>query len=282
MAEVALVCGASSGLGARTALALAQAGYVTYAGARSFSGEKAPPRGCPEGCRPLALDVTDDRSVEAAVSHIASAHGRLDVVVNCAAQIMLGAAEEVSLSELLGILETNFVGAARVARAALPVMRAQKKGRIVQFSSLNGLLAIPFTSAYIASKHAVEGYFEALAQEVRPFGVRVTLVEPGDCRSGSAAYRRHAERADSEESPYRAAFLSASSKIRRDEDGGMRPEVVARAVVKVLQRKNPPARLAVARIGQRAGLWLHDLLPSRLFNWLIARMYCGKRQKEAT
>lgn len=272
MAEVALVAGASSGLGRAVAEGLAAQGYRTYAGARSFATENAA-ISPPSGCVPLALDVTSDASVSQAVAHIVAAEGRLDALVNCAAHLTLGACEELSDAELRAVLETNVLGMARVTRAVLPQMRAQGHGRIVQFSSLNGRFAIPFQGAYTASKHAVEGWSEALAMEVRRHGISVTIIEPGDCRSGSDAYRRHARQADRQTSPYHARFVAATKKIHHDETGGMNPALVARAVARALARRRPPARVIVARLDQRLALWLHGLLPGRWFYRVIEWYY---------
>lgn len=271
MKRVALVAGASSGLGRAVAQRLAAEGFRTYAGARSFGGPDA--KIPPEGCIPVALDVTDDASVQAAVSTVLAAEGRIDALVNCAAQLMLGACEETSDAELRAVLETNVLGLARMTRAVLPAMRAQKGGRIIQFSSLNGRFAVPFQGAYTASKHAVEGFSEALALETRALGIQVTLIEPGDCRSGSDAYRGRAREALRDDSPYRTYYDRATAKIHHDETNGMNPDRVARAVAGVLRKRRAPARKVVARIDQCLALWLHGLLPGRLFVRIIGWYY---------
>lgn len=273
MARVALVAGASSGLGRAVAQRLAADGLHTYAGARSFDGTKTPPG----GCEAIVLDVTDASSVEAAVARVMAREGRIDVLVNCAARIMLGSCEDTSPDELLAVMETNFLGMVRMTQSVLPVMRSQGSGRILQLSSLNGRFAIPFQGAYAASKHALEGWNEALSMEASRFGILVTLMEPGDCRGGSDAYRDHAKAAPGGGSPYYAHYQSAAERIYRDEHGGMHPGRVARAVSRTLQKKHPPLRIVVARIDQRLALWLHTLLPGRLFHRVIIRYYGGRR-----
>ncbi|MDR0929046.1 MAG: SDR family oxidoreductase [Oscillospiraceae bacterium] len=267
MARVVLVAGASSGLGRAVARKLAQDGERVYAGARTFA---AKPEAAPEGCLPMALDVTDTASVQDAVARILQAEGRIDALVNCAAVLSLGSCEETDDDTLCRVLNTNFIGMTRMTRAVLPIMRRQGGGRVVQFSSINGLLAVPFQGAYTAAKHALEGWNEALALEAGRFGIKVTMVEPGDCRGGSAAYRGHVE---AEDSPYSAAYRSAVAAIERDEAGGLSPETVAKAVARLLKRSHPPLRLRVARIDQRLAVWLHDLLPGRLFGRILARYY---------
>ena len=273
MKRVVLVAGASSGLGRATAAQLAADGFTVYAGARSF-GQGKP---APEGCSPLTLDVTDPESVRAAVSAVVEKEGCLYALVNCAAFLTLGSAEETSPEELAAVLRTNFIGSVRMIQAALPVFRRQKEGRIVQFTSLNGLFGIPFQSAYTASKHALEGWCQCLAQETARFGVRVTLVSPGDCRSGSDAYRGHAQASAAESSPYRPWYLAATAKIHADESGGLDPRRVGRAVSRALQKKRTPARLIVAGLGQRPAVWLDRFLPLGLFNSLLARYYAPRK-----
>ena len=274
MAGVALVAGASSGLGRAVAERLAAEGFRTYAGARSFAGKASGLRKePPQGCIPVALDVTSDESVHAAIGTIMAAEGRIDALINCAAFLTLGSCEETSDAELRAVMETNLLGTARMVRGVLPVMRAQGGGRIVQFSSLNGRFAIPFQGAYTASKHAIEGWSEALALEVRKFGISVTLVEPGDCRSGADAYRTHADAASQMDSPYHAYYGVATAKIHHDEATGMQPQRVAGAVARVLQRRRAPMRVTVARIDQRLALWLHGLLPGRFFARIIGWYY---------
>lgn len=273
MAQVALVAGASSGLGRAIARQLAADGYRTYAGARSFGAAVAGAKAPPEGCVPLALDVTDDASVAAAVAWVLAEAGKVDVLVNCAAILTLGACEEASDAELESVLATNVRGSARMVRAVLPAMRAQGGGRIVQLSSLNGRMAVPFQGAYTASKHALEGWCEALAMETRRFGIGVTLIEPGDCRGGSDAYRGHAMAASREDSPYQTYYEAAAGRIHRDESGGLDPTVVARAVSRSLQKRHAPARVVCARLDQRFALWLHGLLPGRFFYRIIEAYY---------
>jgi len=274
MARIALVAGASSGLGRAVAERLAADGFVTYAGARSFAAGVQ----VPEGCVPLALDVTDEVSVTAAVSAVLAKEGRIDVLVHCAAFLTLGACEEASIDEQRRVLETNYLGVVRMVQAVLPVMRAQGAGRIALFSSLNGLMAIPFQGAYVASKHAIEGFAEALRLEVRRFGVSVTVVNPGDCRGGSSAYRGHADVAEQPDSPYRPYYKAATEKIYQDESGGLAPGRVAAAVSRALTKRHAPLRVVVAKMEQRLAMWLHDLLPGRLFVRIIETYYAPKEK----
>ena len=266
--RVAWITGASSGLGLHTAQALAKGGFTVVAGARSFGSGKTA-----AGCHCLPLDVTDPGSMDAFVRNALAAFGPPDVLVNCAGRLILGACESYPVDELRQVMETNFFGQAAMISRVLPLMRGRGRGRIVNFSSINGLLGIPFEGAYTASKHAVEGYSECLALEVKPFGVEVMLVEPGDHRSGSAAYRRHSK-GMTEASPYKADFASGTAAIARDEAGGSDPDILGRKIAKALRKKSLPRRLRAAKFDQHLAVILHDVLPARLFDWILRDYYC--------
>ena len=273
-AKTVLVVGASSGLGLATAREAARVGYRVFAGARSFAGQEGV---APEGFYRLALDVTDPASVARSVCEVERLAGPIDALILCAARIVLGSCEETSTEELQSVLDTNFMGIVRVVQAVLPSMRVRRSGLIVPFSSINGLVGTPFTSAYVASKHAVEGWAECLRMECRPFGIRVCVVRPGDHRSGSAAYRGHARRAGDKGSPYAGAFARGAAAIARDEAGGSDPERLARVVTRLIANNKSGQRL-VARADQRLAVWLHDLLPNRLFSRILGMYYIGKDQ----
>ena len=264
---VVWITGASSGLGLHTARALAKNGFTVVAGARSFGQGKAV-----EGCHCLPLDVTDEQSADGFVRAAVDAFGPPDALVNCAGMLVLGACESYPLSELRQVMETNFFGQAAMISRALPLMREKGRGRIVNFSSINGLLGIPFEGAYTASKHAVEGYSECLALECRSFGVEVMLVEPGDHRSGSKAYRRHSA-GITPDSPYAAAFAKGTGVIAHDEETGSDPDILGEKIARALKKKRLPRRLRIAKWDQRLAVVLHDLLPGRLFDRIIGPYY---------
>lgn len=263
------ITGASSGLGLATAKAFVRAGWRVVGGARSFAEEGD----CAEGMERIRLDVTDEASCGAFAQKALALTGRVDALVCAAAVLVLGACENTSAAEYSRVLDTNFTGAVRMVKLALPHMRKQGSGRIVLFSSINGLLGIPFQSAYTASKHAMEGYAECLAMETRRFGIRVCLVEPGDHRGGSDHTRLHAA-GESETSVYSAAYQSACAAIHRDESGGLLPDALGAKVVRNVQRRFMRFRLRVAKFDQHLAVWLHRWLP----NWansFILRIYYG-------
>ena len=264
------VTGASSGLGLHTALALRDAGWQVIAGARSFR------EGGPEGMVCLELDVTSEESVARFAEEALRISPRVDALVQCAGMLVLGSCEETDPEEYRRVMETNFLGMVRMNRAALPRMRAQGGGRIVMFSSINGLMGIPFQSAYTASKHAIEGYAECLQMEGKPHGIRVMLVEPGDHRSGSGKYRPHAK-AMGDGSPYASEFRSATAVIRHDETNGSDPDALGRKVARALERKRMPFRRRIASPDQHLAVWIHRFLPARV-NAAILRKYYIRRK----
>src|SRR4051812_20707606 len=189
--RIALVTGASSGIGEATSERLANAGYTVYGTSRR--GTSAGPRSFPL----LPLDVTSDASVEAVVAEVIRLEGRVDLLVNNAGfGVAPGGAEESSIEQARAIFETNFFGLVRMTRAALPHMRAQRSGRIINMSSVLGFLPMPYGALYAATKHAVEGYSESLDHELRTRGIRVSVIEP--------AYTK---------TPFDANFLEPDAKL---------------------------------------------------------------------
>lgn len=267
--SVVWVTGASSGLGLYTAQALQTAGWQVVGGARSFTAAEEP------GFLRLPLDVTDEDSAQAFVQQAQARFGPPDALVNAAGILILGACGDYSAQELARVMDTNFHGMARMVRLALPLMLGRGSGRIVNYSSVNGLLATPFQGAYSASKHAVEGYSEALRMELAPHGIQVMIVEPGDHRGGQPQYRARSAVRDAR---YQAAYDATCAAIARDEAQGGDPARLGRKVAEALRRRRLPARLRVTRLPETAAVVLHDLLPSNWFLKLLSLYYgAGKR-----
>jgi NAD(P)-dependent dehydrogenase (short-subunit alcohol dehydrogenase family) len=239
-----------AGLSSGDAAATASTAATTPAAAGGWSG--------------LVMDVDDDDSVCDGVRGIISAHGRLDAIVAAAGWGVAGPVELTTVAEAKAQLETNFWGCVRVVRAALPAMRAQGGGRIVLISSIGGVLGVPFQAFYSASKFALEGYGEALAYEVAPFGIEVTLVQPGNVRTDFTANRQMAAAARGE-SVYSAALAKAVGLMERDEINGAPAGDVAAVVRRVLTARRPPRRVSVGKAGERIGLLAKRVLPFRVF-----------------
>jgi NAD(P)-dependent dehydrogenase (short-subunit alcohol dehydrogenase family) len=256
MARTVLVTGASAGIGQACADRLHGGGWTVVGASRRGTSAG--------GWAPAVMDVDRDRSVEEGVAAVVADHGRLDAVVAAAGWGLAGPVEATPIGDARAQVETNFWGAVRVVRATLPVMRRQGGGRVVLLSSIGGVVAIPFQAFYSASKFALEGYAEALAYEVAPFGVEVTLVEPGNVRTDFTANRRLVA-TPSADGPYAAAAARAVGVMVRDEERGVPPADVARVVERVLTARRPPRRVSAGKAGERVGVLAKRVIPFRLF-----------------
>ncbi len=234
---VALVTGASSGIGLVTAHSLAAAGYRVFGTSRKTVSN-------PPGITMLVCDVTDESSVTSVVDEIVRQAGRIDLVVNNAGVGLLGAAEESSIAQAQRLFDVNVFGVARVVNAVLPVMRAQKGGRIVNMSSILGLIPSPFNAFYASTKHAIEGYSESLDHEVRRFGIRVVLVEPGVTRT---SFEENLTRADQPMATYAEERSRSEDLMRKWVADGDAPQIVADAVVKAATAAKPKLRYSAGK-----------------------------------
>ncbi|MFD6398911.1 oxidoreductase [Nocardia sp. NPDC060249] len=268
--KTALVTGASSGIGEATARKLATLGYTVYGAARRADRLQ---KLAADGIRPLAMDVTDDASVRAGIEHIVAETGRIDVLVNNAGYGSYGAIEDVPLDEARYQFEVNVFGAARLAQLALPHMREQRSGTIVNITSMGGKIYTPLGGWYHGTKFALEGLSDCLRLEAEPFGVDVVVIEPGGIRtewggiaadhlrkvSGDGAYAAQAEAV--------AASLGPEATVARLSSP---PEVIADAIGKAVTARRPKTRYRVG-FGSRPLIFLKWLLPDRAFDALIKR-----------
>jgi NAD(P)-dependent dehydrogenase (short-subunit alcohol dehydrogenase family) len=243
-----------------------------YAGARSFGGDRSK---TPADFHEVYLDVTDACSIENFVKTAIQNEGRIDVLINCAAMLVLGSVEDTSKEEYEKVINTNLFGTIGMCKAVIPFMREQRYGYIVNFSSIMGLLAIPFQSAYSSSKFAIEGLTEALSMEVKDFGIKTILIEPTDHRSGSQKYRQHALGAASDSSPYRDLFLTITKKIEYDEAHGSDPDKLAKLIAKIISKRNPRLRYKSGKFDQKLSVLLKRILPGRVFESIIFTYYKG-------
>ncbi len=259
-----LVTGATSGIGRACAEYLAAQGWRAFG-----AGRRARAGAIEHGVEMLPLDVDDAASVQACVDAVLARAGRLDAVINNAGFSMRGALEDATIDDAKAIFETNFFGALRVCRAALPALRAGGGGYIVNISSLAGVVGVPFTGLYSASKFALEGASESLRLETRPFGVKVVLVEPGDFRSEIEEKRRIVAPPDS---VHRASFEKLMRRRGAQGKSAPTPEPVARLVARILDDPRPKTRYAVGMWSQLLLVPAKRLLPQRLFEWGFARI----------
>jgi NAD(P)-dependent dehydrogenase (short-subunit alcohol dehydrogenase family) len=253
---VAIVTGASGGIGEATALALHAAGY------RVFGTSRRPPAKRSPGIEYVVCDVTSDESVKAAIGEVLSKTGRIDLLVNNAGVGLIAGAEESSLEQAKSLFEVNLFGVIRLTKAVLPVMRRQGAGRIVNLSSVMGLIPAPFMALYAASKHAVEGYSESLDHEIRGSGIRVVLVEPGYTRT---SFEGNVYQADQQLDVYQSARTNAQGVMGDAMKVADTPELVASAVVKASTDVNPQRRYAAGRTARQVSL-LRRFVPASAFD----------------
>lgn len=259
--RVVLITGASSGIGRRTAEELAGCGFTVYGGSR---------RAVPiEGITMLKLDVCSDSSVAGAVSEVISREGRIDILINAAGNGICGAVEECSGDEALFQMNTNYLGVVRMLNAVLPHMRRQRNGLVINVGSVGGIFSIPFQTMYSSSKYALEALTEGLRIELKPWGVKAALVEPGDTKTGFTAARLYSEKAKSSE--YGIEFKNSLAQMEKDEQNGMDASRVTKVIFSLIKSKNPPVRRTVGYY--KLLVFLKKLLPARLMEFILTLMY---------
>ena len=261
MAKTVLITGGSSGIGLAAAQAFGEAGWRVYTLSRN-------PAKTPSVLH-LRADVTDEAAVRSAIETVVSREGRLDVLVNCAGFGISGAAEFTDAADARRQFDVNFFGVVNVCKAALPFLRAQGGGRIINVSSVAAPVAIPFQSFYSASKAAINSYSCALANEVRPFGISVTAVQPGDIRTGFTAARKKTVTGDD---VYGGRISRSVSRMERDEEGGMEPSRVG-TFLRAIARKRRVKPLYTVGFSYRCVCLLCKILPCGVLNRIVFWLY---------
>lgn len=267
MHRVVLVTGASSGIGAATVRRLQAEGYVVYATARRTA--RMQPL-ADAGARLLPLDVTNEHSMQAAIEAIRSAEGRLDVLVNNAGHGAFGALEDVPPEEGRRQFDVNVFGLARLIQLALPMMRAQHSGSIVNITSMGGKIHEPMASWYHATKFAIEGMSDCLRMELAPFGIDVIVIEPGAIRTEWSGIARQSLLATSGRGAYAGQAAVHAAMLEASYESGMvsPPETVAATIAKALRTERPRTRYASGG-GASLVLMLRHWLPDRGFDALV-------------
>ena len=251
--RIALVTGASSGIGEATAQRLALAGYKVYGTSRrtAESGRRS--------FEMLALDVNSDESVEAVVSELMRREGRIDLLVNNAGfSIAPAGAEEISIEQARSIFDTNFFGIVRMTRAVVPHMRHQGSGRIINIGSVLGFLPAPYMALYAATKHAVEGYSESLDHELRTKGIRVSVIEPAYTKT---QFDAHLLEADSKIDEYREARAVVGKMVQEAVAAADDPGIVAAVVLQAAAAAHPKLRYTAGKGASRLR-WLRRFAPA--------------------
>lgn len=261
---IILITGITSGFGKAMAEKLSSEGHKVYGTHRSAK-DFIP------GVTYIKVDITDYAAVEAAVKQVVEAEGRIDIFINNAGMGIGGPLEFCDLESAQRQMDVNFMGMVRFLHFVVPVMRTQGGGKILCFSSIGGLMGLPFQGLYSASKFAIEGYCEALRLEVRGFGIDVTLIEPGDFSTNFTAMRKSVSdpRAFEVYKTYRESLAS----IEHDETSGLKPEYLAKKISKIIMKKRPAYNYIISTFEQRLSVTLKKILPSRWFAAILSSYY---------
>ena len=274
--KAVLITGCSTGIGHATALRLARSGWTVYATARK-------PETLSElaaaGCHTLALDVTDEESMQAAVETVEQAEGAVGVLINNAGYSQSGAIETVPLEAVRRQFETNIFGLVRLTQLVLPKMRAQGWGKIVNLGSMGGRLSFPGGGHYHATKHALEALSDAMRFELRDFGIDVVLLEPGliTTEFGTAATASMADVASSSDDPYAHFNATVGAVTKGAYEGPMRhlgagPERVAKVIERAITRSRPPARITITP-SAKLTILMRKLMSDRAWDAAMRRQF---------
>ena len=261
---VVLITGASSGMGLATALHLHEKGYRVYGTARRPEKYEVP-------FALLAMDYTDEESIRAVAREVLDREGRIDVLINNAGRGMIGPLAETPTDDLRALYQTNVFGPVKLIQEVLPSMHARGQGLIINISSIAGFAGLPFRGTYSSSKAAVMILSETLRFELHGSGIRVTDIAPGDFRTGIAAKRFYAPNRPG--SPYNEIYQRILDQIDNEVDKGLPPEMMAHLIEKIIRTPRP-------KMQYRIGPWMQKLLPTakvllpqRLFEKVILKMY---------
>lgn len=262
--KVILITGASSGIGLVSALDLVRRGHVVYGGARRIEPMEALVKA---GGHAIPLDVTKEASMKGAVRTILEKEGRIDVLVNNAGYGSYGAVEDVSLEEARRQIEVNIFGLARMTQLALPGMRAQKSGTIINISSMGGSMYTPLGAWYHATKHAVEGFSDCLRFETAPFGINVVIVAPGSIKTDFGNVLEEKVMAASGSGPY--ADMAQKIVNAAKAESGSDPQVIADVITRASEAARPKTRYRAGTMS-RSMVYLRRLLPDRWFDKVLS------------
>jgi NAD(P)-dependent dehydrogenase (short-subunit alcohol dehydrogenase family) len=269
--KVALITGCSTGIGRATALAFQEAGYITYATARRPETLQDLSRA---GCQTLPLDVTDEHSMQAAVQQVVQTHGGVSVLVNNAGYGEYGPLEELAMEAVRKQFETNVFGLLRMCQLVLPGMRAAGWGHIINVSSVGGEMALPVGGAYHASKYAVEALSDVLRAETKPFGIRVSVIQPGFVKTNFLSTQRDSDGMQHLTGPYAGIKTSLDrmgASVEGGSMGGTEPEAIARVIVAAAQARTPRTRYKISMVAHLLPM-LRRWLPDRGWDALVNRM----------
>jgi NADP-dependent 3-hydroxy acid dehydrogenase YdfG len=264
--KIVLITGVSSGLGAACAEYLSNIGHIVYGTSRKSINKSG-------AYEILKMDLTDLQSIKQAVETILQEKGRIDVLVNNAGMHTGGAIETSAIENIELQMNTNFIGMVHTVRTVLPAMRKQGNGTIINVSSIGGLMGLPFQAFYSASKFAIEGFSDALRMELKQFNVKVIVINPGDFHTNNTENRRKYISSWSDNDPYEHQFKKTLSIIEKDENGGWSPQILARILCRIIEKKNPRQRYVIASFEQKLAVILKYILPGSWFNKILEGHY---------
>lgn len=265
MAKVVLITGGSSGIGKSIGEFLTSKGYIVYGTSRNPNNYK-------ESKFPiLELDVKNNQTILETVNTILDKEGRLDVLINNAGAGITGAIEEIPEAEIRANFDTNFFGPINVIKAVLPQMREQHDGLIINVTSIAGYMGLPYRGVYSASKGALELLTEAFRMELKDFNVKMTNIAPGDFATNIAAGRYHAPLL--ENSPYKKPYGDTLNLMNTHVDNGSNPNMMAYAVLNIIETKNPKGHYKVGEFMQKFSIVLKRVLPDKVYEKMLMKHY---------
>lgn len=265
MSQVVLITGASSGIGAAIATFLHEKGYTVYGTSRNL--KKSPP----SDFKMLTLDVTNAESIQKAIVHIITTSGRIDYLINNAGMGITGPIEETPTTEIRRVFETNYFGALEMTKAAMPYMRKQRSGMVINITSIAGYMGLPYRGIYSATKGALGITTEAYRMELKEFNVKMTTVAPGDFATNIAAGRYHTP--VKQDSPYKENYSNTLALMDEHVDAGMNTKVMAKVIYKIMNTSSPKVHYRVGFFMQKMSIVLKRALPDTWYEKLLLKHY---------
>lgn len=265
MTKVVLITGGSSGIGKSIGEFLTEKGFIVYGTSRNPENYKA------SKFPILTLDVADISTISETVNTIIKNEGQLNVVINNAGAGITGPIEEIPNEEIKNNFETNFFGPINVIKAVLPQMRKQHSGLIINITSIAGYMGLPYRGIYSASKGALELLTEAFRMEIKDFNIKMTNVAPGDFATNIAAGRYHAPLL--KDSPYKKPYGDTLDLMNTHVDNGSDPNMMAKAIYKIINTKNPKGHYKVGEFMQKFSIVLKRILPDKIYEKLLMNHY---------